>query len=89
MHPNQGGTINFGFGGTTCAYPGNFDGSVTANGTHPIVLGPALPNRYSLHRRFFMHMLILPMEVLLSLMVVFLLYLPKKHGEVVWYCLVV
>ncbi|MBK9482453.1 MAG: T9SS type A sorting domain-containing protein [Bacteroidetes bacterium] len=41
--PNQGGTINFGFGGTTCVYPGNFDGSVTANGAHPIVLGPALP----------------------------------------------
>jgi hypothetical protein len=41
--PNQGGTINFGFGGTTCVYPGNFDNSVTANGAHPIVLGPALP----------------------------------------------
>jgi hypothetical protein len=63
--------------------------SVTANGAHPIVLGPALPTGTAYTGRFLCTCYILPMEVLLSLMVVFLLYLPKKHGEVVWYCLVV
>lgn len=42
--PNEGGDINFGFGGTSLDYPSVFLGSVSATDPgHPVFAGPELP----------------------------------------------
>lgn len=43
--PNQGGNIDFGFGGVTLTYTGSSDSDdvVAANPTHPVFIGPQTP----------------------------------------------
>ncbi len=55
--PNEGGDINFGFGGTTLDYaPPFYDGAVEATDpTHPIFLGPYTPVGTSWTGNFFCH----------------------------------
>jgi hypothetical protein len=41
--PNEGGDIDFGFGGVTLTYPGFSDSVVAADPAHPIFVGPFTP----------------------------------------------
>ncbi len=41
--PNQGGNINFGFGGITLTYPSYTSSVVASNAAHPVFLGPITP----------------------------------------------
>ena len=41
--PNQGGNIDFGFGGVTLTYSASSDSVVAANAAHPVFSGPSTP----------------------------------------------
>lgn len=41
--PNEGGNIDFGFGGVTLTYPADSDSVVAADAAHPVFSGPSTP----------------------------------------------
>ena len=53
--PNEGGDINFGFGGTTLDYP-SYENTVTAvDGTHPAFIGPEVPTSTTMTGTYYSH----------------------------------
>jgi gliding motility-associated-like protein len=53
--PNEGGNINFGFGGTTLNYP-SYHGTVNAvDATHPTFLGPLVPINTTMTGPYYAH----------------------------------
>jgi len=53
--PNEGGNINFGFGGTTLVYPDYSDNVTVVDTGHPIFTGPNLPVSQAMSGTTFAH----------------------------------